>query len=85
MLAHRLVTSAAPYLGGTNVAAGQRPAFHGARGGPRVAASGGFYWGAAIGAPGGPLGLRRVVAVGGWLIVGLVAIVGVLAAAGVIS
>jgi len=81
-LTRRLSVSPQPYLGGTNLAAGPEPVFHGALGGPRLAASGGFYWGGALPDTGGPMGLRRFVLVGGWLGVAAVAIAAALRAAG---
>lgn len=82
VIVHRRAVSAQPYLGGTNVDAGQRTAFHGARGQARMATSGGFYWGAALGDPAGPFGLRRFVVAGGWLAVVVIAVAAALQAAG---
>jgi ech hydrogenase subunit A len=81
-LTRRLSVSPQPYLGGTNLAAGTEPVFHGARGGPRLAASGGFYWGGALPGTAGPVGLRRFVLVGGWLGVAAVVLAASLNAAG---
>jgi hypothetical protein len=78
----RRAAGAEPYLGGTNVDPSRPAAFHGARGGSRMATSGGFYWGAALGDPTGPFGLRRIVAAGGWLAVVVVAVAAALQAAG---
>jgi len=82
VIVRRRVVSVQPYLGGTNVDASQRAAFHGARGESRMATSGGFYWGAALGDPTGPFGLRRFVAAGGWLAVIVIAVAAALQAAG---
>jgi ech hydrogenase subunit A len=60
------------YLSGLNVAAGTGVAFNGPRGRPEMAASGGFYWGGAMGDSSHPTRLRRAVEIGGWL--GIVAI-----------
>ncbi len=81
MLVRRLQINPEPYLGGTNVSVGQRPAFHGPRGDARLATSGGFYWGAALGG-GDPFATRQFVAVGGWLLIGAVAALALLLATG---
>jgi len=75
-------TAPQPYLAGANLAAGPATEFHGVRGGPVTATSGGFYWGGALPDTGGPMGLRRFVLVGGWLGVAAVAIAAALLAAG---
>jgi ech hydrogenase subunit A len=74
-LGTRIRVSSAPYLGGTNVAPGPAPAFHAPRGDSQLAASGGFYWGAALGESAEPLSMRRFVAIGGWLGISLIALI----------
>jgi hypothetical protein len=71
-----------PYLAGANVAAGGSTAFHGVRGQPVRAVSGGFYWGESHGDAAGPTDLRRLVPAAGWLAVALVLVAGLLAAVG---
>jgi ech hydrogenase subunit A len=84
LLLHGLRTSPEPYLSGANVAAGPGTRFHGPGGRTAAAASGGFYWGAAIGDGSHPLTLRRGVEVAGWVGVALIGFVGLLAAGGLI-
>jgi ech hydrogenase subunit A len=60
-----------PYLSGLNVGGGSEPVFHAPRGEAELAASGGFYWGGALGDGSHPDRLRRAVEVGGWVGVGL--------------
>lgn len=76
-----------PYLSGAGLAPGPSTAFHGTRGQPVVARSGGFYWGRSETAddpPAGPRadGLGRVMAVGGWLATALVVFAAVAGALG---
>lgn len=75
LVAWRIPVSATPYLGGSNVAGGSAPVFHAPRGDPQLAASGGFYWGAALGESGEPLTLRRFVAVTGWVGISIIALI----------
>jgi ech hydrogenase subunit A len=78
LVARRIPVGAAPYLGGSNVSAGPGPAFHAPRGDAQLAASGGFYWGAALGESREPLTMRRFVSVVGWIgvsLIGCIAIV----------
>ena len=71
-----------PYLSGLNVSAGPGADFHGPRGTPETAASGGFYWGGALGDAGHPEALRRAIEVGGWIGVAVIAAIGLLGVAG---
>lgn len=77
----RLALSPQPYLSGVNVGAPAAMTFHDARGEARIAASGGFYWGGAMGDASHPERLRRGIEIGGWIgvtAVGLVAAFGML-------
>lgn len=77
----------APYLSGAGMAPGST-SFHGVRGQPVTARSGGFYWGgreaAEAARPTRPLGdrLDRVMVAGGWLAIALVVLAAAIGAFG---
>ena len=74
-----------PYLSGANMPASGPTAFHGGRGDPVAALSGGFYWASERGGPIDPTDVRRVVPTIGWLAIALVGVAALLAATGVWS
>lgn len=76
-------TASAPYLGGANMPSAGRTAFHGGRGVPVAAVSGGFYWESGRTGPVAPTDLRRLVPTIGWLAAALVGVAAFLAAAGI--
>lgn len=84
LLLRGVPTAPEPYLSGANATAGPGTRFHGPGGRMAAAASGGFYWGAAIGDGSHPLTLRRAVEVAGWAGIALIGLVGLLAAGGLI-
>lgn len=83
-----------PYLSGAGLLHGPAGAFHGGRGGPVVARSGGFYWGGEAGqiapedgdrpaaASGPTMGLDRLAVVVGWFLIAGVALVAAIETAG---
>jgi ech hydrogenase subunit A len=73
----RQAVSPAPYLSGLNVAAGAGTQFRGPLG-TRTAASGGFYWGGALGDASNPGSLRRLVEAIGWVGVACIGLIGLL-------
>lgn len=84
LLMRGLPTAPEPYLSGANAASGSGVGFRGPGGRRYAAASGGFYWGAALGEGGHPVSLRRLVLVAGWIGVGVVAVAGLLGAGGLV-
>lgn len=83
-----------PYLSGAGLAPGPSTAFHGTRGQPVVARSGGFYWGRSEAADESPAGaqagaradgLDRAMAIGGWLAAALVILAAVVGALGALG
>jgi ech hydrogenase subunit A len=73
-------TAPQPYLAGANVAAGPAPQFHGVKGAPVAATSGGFYWGV-LPADGAANRWGRLVVAAGWLALAVVAAAALAAAA----
>jgi ech hydrogenase subunit A len=65
-------TAPQPYLSGANVAAGPTTQFHGVRGRPVTATSGGFYWGVVPSTGPGAQRTERLVAALGWIALGLI-------------
>ena len=96
ILVGRRIRRIAPtvYLSGAGLAHGPAGAFHGARAGPILSRSGGFYWGGDAGggdpatdprrsAPDAPTGLvARLMVVVGWLLIGAVGLAAAIGAAG---
>jgi ech hydrogenase subunit A len=74
--ASRQAVRPTPYLSGLNVGGGASAAFSGPRGSTELAASGGFYWGGALGDGSTPSRLRRGVEAAGWCAIGAMVAVG---------
>jgi ech hydrogenase subunit A len=77
-------TAPQPYLAGANLASGPATEFHGVRGAPVAATSGGFYWGVLPAAGDRARRLELLVEAAGWIALALIAAAATAAWAGLI-